>query len=224
MARNFNGSTDDINCGDSTVLDGASTCTVVIWLNEDVLETSKQILDKMDGASNRSFQFFKASTSGDIGLDIWDTTNRLLVISTDGNVIAGTYTHLAWVWNGINSSNIYQDGTSLSLNTQTANSPSTITNSSNNMAIAERDGDIANLDGTLAFLAMWDTNLTSNEIAIIARGINPWVVQNASLVSFYPIEGNDSTEPQFVGQTFTGTVSGSTKVANPPVELLETYL
>jgi len=39
-----------------------------------------------------------------------------------------------------------------------------------------------------------------------------------------PINGNDSPEGDYIAQTSQGTVTGTTKVAGPPVEPLENFL
>ena len=67
--------------------------------------------------------------------------------------------------------------------------------------------------------------MTDAEMALLARGVNPFIIRNSNLVCYAPIHGNESPENQFGSEVAqTGTLTGTTKVTHPPVELLEIYL
>jgi hypothetical protein len=64
------------------------------------------------------------------------------------------------------------------------------------------------LNNDLAEAAIWSTDLTATEIAILARGVSPLLVRPTALVFYAPILGRYSPEPDVRGGlslTVTGT-------------------
>jgi len=87
-----------------------------------------------------------------------------------------------------------------------------------------RNVRVNQLNGRLAEITVYNVKLTILESATIFRGVNPFVVRNDALVLYWPLWGNQATEPDYVGQGNPGGVTGTTKDIHPPVELIENYL
>ncbi len=82
------------------------------------------------------------------------------------------------------------------------------------------------MDGELAHGCIWDVTLSQNELDILQRGVNPFIVDNDNLVFYCPVEGNNSPEPDLIAQALKMTVGGTPLkfAGDPPVELLENFL
>lgn len=79
--------------------------------------------------------------------------------------------------------------------------------------------------GDAYVFVVWSSSPTNNEILAMNNGVNPFVINNPNIIIFYPLNGNDSPEGDYIGQSTKLTVTGPTKATtNPPVELLENYL
>jgi len=79
-------------------------------------------------------------------------------------------------------------------------------------------------DGIISCWTLWASALTSSQITALSRGVNPFPIDPTNMNANLPIWGNQSPEPDYTGKTNTGTVSGTVKAVNPPIELLENYL
>ena len=53
------------------------------------------------------------------------------------------------------------------------------------------------LIGDIAEVAVWDSVLTANDFAAMARGRLPWGIEPANLVAYYPLWGAHDPEPSF---------------------------
>jgi len=86
--------------------------------------------------------------------------------------------------------------------------------------------------GDIAENCFWKgTILSDAKMAALNRGVNPFIMENESIISYHPLYGNGSTgsptEPDYAqgeGTNDVGTPSGSKATTHPPVELLENYI
>jgi len=89
----------------------------------------------------------------------------------------------------------------------------------------ERLNPVTFWEGDISQAAIWNVNLTATSKTALANGVNPFVIQNTSLVFYCPVDGNLDPEPDYMS-TDTGVITNSPAKSanNPPVELLENYL
>ncbi len=93
-----------------------------------------------------------------------------------------------------------------------------------NLELGNRSDGTFDYDGNISDFAVWDVELSEAEAKALGRGVSPFAIRNQSLKSYLPLYGNQSPEPDFKKQTSKGTVTGTTKDVNPPIELIENYL
>jgi hypothetical protein len=72
------------------------------------------------------------------------------------------------------------------------------------------------MSGSMADCAVWNTNLSSSDIAKLAAGYRPIDVNSANLVGWWPLSGYSSPEPDISGNANNGTLTGTSQAAMPP--------
>jgi len=76
------------------------------------------------------------------------------------------------------------------------------------------------MSGLLAEIALWNTDLTDAEVAILADGFSPLFVRPANLVAYWPLIGRYSPEIDLVGgygMTLNSGDSGPVAAAHPRI-------
>jgi len=226
MARDFDGVTNT-NL-EATTHFGMGTASVTFggWVNLD--STSE------DG----SFCKIGSADGIDTPADGYGVGVGLNTMDASGNDLIGLKEGLAWIDTNdalstgwvhvmvtIDSSNDWEffiNGTSVFTSTQSAaNTPTAKTQ------LGGYDPNGSNYRFTDCFQdewAGWTSVLTGNQITALARGVNPFVINNNK--AFHaPMTGNESPESQYVGGSNTFTVNSATKASSAsPHELLENYL
>lgn len=74
-----------------------------------------------------------------------------------------------------------------------------------------------NANGTFAEAAVWGVHLQDSQIAALARGVSPWLMQPADLYNYWPLWGLQSPEPNFIAGRTAGTLTGTSQADGPPV-------
>jgi hypothetical protein len=79
-------------------------------------------------------------------------------------------------------------------------------------------------DGRIAEVAMWNTVLGDDEIAALARGVNPLRIQKSAMRTYNPLWGISSPEPDMSGNGQELVVgNGSIRGNHAPVSMLTRY-
>ncbi|HEX9765180.1 MAG TPA: LamG-like jellyroll fold domain-containing protein, partial [Nitriliruptorales bacterium] len=206
MARAFT-STDRVSVASVTPTTQVSICAWVRSPNTAsfprILTVNDKITFNLDGATNRLR--FERQWSG--GNATWDTVE--LTWGVDWH-------HVALTYDGSSVSNdpIFSfDRVAQTLNNN--GTPSgTIDNTAGALYLGNRVSDAARpLEGDLAWVGLHDVVLTAGEITEAAwRGWTP-----RGLIGLWPLWGADSPEPDLSGTGKNGTVTGTTRVSDPPV-------
>lgn len=129
-------------------------------------------------------------------------------LSTTGATV-NVWAHACGVSAANNDHRVYINGGSKGTSASAVNFPATVTRTS-----IGRDAmsPAANyFSGKLAEVAIWSVALTDAEVAILASGVSPLLVQPASLVSYWPLIGRYSPEIDVAGG------NGMTLSASAPV-------
>lgn len=116
--------------------------------------------------------------------------------------------HVAYTLDGSTASNNpvgYMDGTSVAV----TGAGSSGTPSFGNALYIGNRSDLARVwDGMIAHFCMWGAVLTAAEIRELANGANPMTVRPEAIVSYIPLDGCNSPEPDLIRGN-TSAVSGT---------------
>jgi len=227
VARDFDGSNDNVTNNNGVSNIDVAVRTIFCWTNIDSLSSQGGSTfytgSEMTGGNSAD------SITFDDGSNLWQYTYRWS--STSGQWRIGTAVVDVWVSLGCdydrgsvsNDPNIYRDGVlqSETENTTPAGSAKTGVDS---IRFGENVGGGGDYNGQTAHGAIWDIALTASEELALFHGVPAFVVRNESLQMYFPLNGNESPEAEYM-QQITGSVAGSAKAATSPnVELLENYL
>jgi len=231
MARSFDGVNNLIDFGDNLRIDGnvGDPQTVLIcYQMPDTSGEGKFIIAKQDNFSNGRGWYFFALTSGFMSFNFIGQASNAKTSDGDSTIDDDNW-HVCCgtVDNTANASgiNIYVDGSADSMTTGSDNLTVT-TVGAETMRIACREGcTFGEFNGDFGMWAQWDTEFGAARAAALTSGVNPLGFGKVGMRLFVSIFGNESPEPDWSGNDFDGTVTGTTKFAgNPPIELMENYL
>lgn len=218
MARSFNGSTDKIAAGISSVLRPANI-SVALWAYPTALTNGKTLLgyDKGQGqAYNLSIGII---TAGNIEFNTYDGASWFSASGLSSLLTANAWNHLVGTYNGT-TLKLYVNGTQ----TGTTATPSSLNYTGPNglfFGDYDNNGLGANFySGRLADIGIWNTALTQGEISALARGVRCHVIRRPNLLAYWPLDGLVSPEVDLGGQKFNGTLTGTSAAAGPPIDLL----
>ncbi len=106
--REFNGSSQWIDLGDTTNLDGATVMTLEAWIDVDAWG-GDAIMRKWAGGGQS--YFIGLSGSDEIQFVVSDGSNQLNTVTTNANLSTATRYHVVVVWDGGNTRKFIIDGT-----------------------------------------------------------------------------------------------------------------
>jgi len=184
----------------------------------DVSPPPTQMLISYGQNSNQVPEFRSQVTTGQVELE--DRSNN--VGATDPSDSSDGSFHVWTAWSDKADFEIFKDGVSTDTDPENSNMTGTV----NDLRIGNRsDNDALPWDGRLDYMVVWSKKLTDTQILVIARGVNPFVIEHASLEILLPIYGNEDPEPDWSGNGRNGTVNGTlVKDVNSNTELLENYV
>jgi len=227
LARNFAADTDDIR----SPADGVANIDVefsssMVWISANQEGTWLCFSNNTTSANRPQWKIGAPIVAGHRYRFIHNATGTNPDWTSDTDQTDDIYQHLVVTWDRTPITTVptfFIDGVADTTTT-------TITGSGNprvgqdNYQVNDNSGDTAPCRGLMAFVTNWNVILPATLIAVMARGVNPFVIDRDNLIINLPIIGIDSPEPEFK-QLDVGTVAGTpAKAANPPVELLENYL
>lgn len=219
MAYDFTGGltgTDRIVFADHANYDFTSDFALALWVNLDSFNVSNQFDTLVSKNGNYILRF---EGTGGVGADgklnflWWDNTDILFFALTTAPGLAAWHHLIIQVTANV-PVKFYLDGVDSAASGGTA--AATVSRDlTNALALGGEvaGGGAAGLDGRLAALGLYNVTLTSQERADLAAGYVPAIVRPADLKADIPLldNANDVTNSQ------TGTVTGATVVAGPPL-------
>ena len=225
MARLFNGSTDQIDCGSPSVLNitGSVSLSAWIYLASSFGSGYQAIFGRWDD-SDTPFRSYLLTLSGSgtlngcvLFLDQGGSTHY--VISSQAiSFFPGGWHHVAGTFN-VSSGNayLYIDGT---LSNSASTGLTGLSNAPLDNIIGNGNSSDAYFDGTIADVAIWSGVLTAQDIAALAAGMPPWLFRDQPLVGYWPLDGLQSPEPDLSGNQNNGTLTGTSRgTSGPPTTL-----
>lgn len=222
MARSFNGSSDYIQLPFAgwTAINGGSAMSMSCWFKGSAAQSCIRL------QTNSYAILFYSGASGPTG------SSQHCVLAWDGTATGGlawtgsgspaspqdsNWHHLAMSWQQNVLFAIYTDG-ALTASRVAANVVIDTFTSTGFAALGVYGGGPSEyVSGVIADAAVWTAALTAGEIAGLARGARPFQIRRGSLVSYYPLTGIQSPEPDLSGLANNGTVVGTINAFGPPV-------
>lgn len=217
MARQATTSTDFVNFGDITILDGLTQLTVCCWVYVDSWSLSNSYADtwRKDGAISMQ----RDAGNNNFCTNVW--WSSLTTVAHSGY----TYTEGAWHFSAVvidrtlSSSRLklfaagLADASMTSVGTHDLNGTSSIQNSANSLVLFNASsGGAEHFRGRLSGLAFFDFPMTTDQL--LAYRYSPALI-NHGRIFYCPLWG-DSPETEYSGSKLNGTLTGTTLVADPP--------
>jgi hypothetical protein len=215
-SRNFNGTTDKIDCGANTILQPTAAATLSCWVNisgqnnpyNQLLGWSDapggfHILVKGGGALAYYCTFVGGNAGKDPGNSSLTASTWYHVLAT-GDGSTGTVTGYV---NGVN------DGSA------TVGGPTTLHQGGNFWFGNDFGAPSRFYTGRIADGALWSTLLTQIEISALANGARPFMIRRAALRGWWPLGGLNSPEEELSGNAQNGTLTGTTSAFGPAIML-----
>jgi hypothetical protein len=210
MARSFNGSSDKITIasGISALFPASVTMSIWFYNYANAYNTLQTMGDPTNGnigiktyvKSNGTMAAYRGSTS------IYDGTGAV-------TVSANTWAHFALTGATATDYIGYVNGV-VDKNAGGSAGAIDYTNAIYTLGI---DGNGNHwMGGNLAEAAVWNTILTPGEVSSLALGLRPPAIRPANLISYLPVDGISSPEPDFSGNAFNGTLTGTAAVVTEP--------
>lgn len=227
MARSFNGSTAKIVGASVTPInfDYNSPFSVVGWALS-LTASERTIIGHLDtGSGYRGWEIQEAPASIGNSLCFYliSTYPTQFIRRKTSTIAHGQWFHFGLTYSGsgtLAGSNAYLDGSVDNGGTNQVDSLGTNTTTNAIVPyIGQRNNATNPFYGNCADLGIWNTALTANEIASLAKGKRPHMVRPKSLVAYWPLDGLQSPEPDLSGNANNGTLTGTAYANGPPVTL-----
>lgn len=215
MARDFSGaSTNRIDCGSAASLDDISTLTYCAWIYPTSVTATRPIMQK-NGGSGKRLRLNGAVRSGGVQWAIAHATTNADAQAATGTITINTWQFIAAtlsssvpkIYRGVPGGAVAE--------VSYAAAPTTGVGSLSPDASASLllGGDTANqFPGRGAEFMFLNRALTVGELTAVMYGSLP-----SGLLGYWPCYGNAASEPDYGGGKNTGTVTGATQAAHPPI-------
>jgi hypothetical protein len=181
------------------------------WFNP-VNVTEDHILISCSRSSTSDNWFLLAAngvTAGDPVAASTITGGSEALALTTTSFSANTWQHACGVFSAANARAAYLNGGGVGTNS-TSLTPTGIDRTYVGR-LTGFDGSLyGSMNAAVAEAAIWNVALTADEVLQLAKGLSPLLVRPASLVSYWPIYGRQSPEPDWAGNlplTINGTMS-----------------
>jgi hypothetical protein len=214
MARDFNGSSDQIAFTLNSNQTNLAQVTVAHWFYADATGQYRRAWQLAQSFPNDQLQCEMDDSFGWCWQARFSTTPGTWSMAKPST---GSWQHFCGTHDLSSSSNspiLYIDGASQSLTTRSAPS-GTRSNTSTTFTIGRDTDGSQYWDGRLAEMAIWNRILNASEVAGLAKGLSPAFFPNG-LVFYTPLIGRNSPETDIKGGV-TGTLTGTSNIAHPRI-------
>lgn len=209
MARLFTRGGGDKLQVNSAVLT-AMPLTIACWFNATALDNAHRMVSLTDGSTNNRFQ---------VGISVGNAVLALIAsggssanATSSATITAGTWFHCAAVFASATSRTVYLNGGNSGTNA------TNLTPSGLNVTVLGNDGTTT-CNGTIAWPAIWNAALSNGEIAALATGLDPRLLQSQRpALKFFALLPGASPEVDVIGG-LSMTVTNATR-ADDPINLV----
>ncbi len=220
MSRSFNGSSDQILTGVVSASSITTQLSLSAWIKPSAFTNAYNGAAGVINTNLLAFAIFYTKSTGKMA---WYTQSR----AVSGVVTAvdpGTATLSVGTWYNIiltvtvsaaNIMSTYVNG--ISDGTNNGGGPDNFQFLTEPLGIGFDNANPGrNFPGSIADVALWNVALTATEVTAIAQGARPFTVRPANLISYLPVDGLQSPEPDLSGNANNGTVTGAALASGPP--------
>jgi hypothetical protein len=216
MARNFTRASSHYLEYEGALVT-AVPLTMACWFRSDSATVAQELM--AIGRADSENHYFGMNAVGSVGGDpIWAITSSgggpgQVQAATSTGYSANTWHHACGVWAAANDRRAYIDGGSKGTNASSS-TPSGLTRTS----IGRRTllTPLHYMSGRIALPAIWNVALSDEEVAALARGLDPRTIRPESLVGGWELWGLNSPEPDFTGFGRHMIVNGPIAAPEPP--------
>jgi hypothetical protein len=210
MARSFNGTTDQISCG-ATINPTAITMSAWFYLPSSTsgyraIYSTAATGNYQQILINPSKIAYYVYGSADIHVDPGATL-----------ITTGVWIHCALTYDSVGGLKTYFNGANDG--TAAANGTLGVADAPLTTIGYDANSPGRNFPGRIADCAKWNIALTAAEIGALANGARPYQIRPANLFHWCPLDGYASPEPDYSGSKFNGTLTGTSYVSGPPLNL-----
>lgn len=208
MSREFDGINDLLNVN-STVLT-AFPLSMACWFYHTA-SSNGQLMALTASANNNNWISITAGVTS-----VTAQTNGaggFVAALTSAGYSLNTWNHACGVFSASNSRSAFVNGGSKVTNT-TNSVPAGLARTS--IGVLNRPTPVEYMTGRIAEAAIWNSALSDSQVASLAKGVSPLLIQPENLVFYAPLIGNNSPETDYVG-SFNMTVTGAIKAGHSPV-------
>jgi len=217
VSRNFDGLDDLINFGTNVLHDNLGPLTFALWVNpvnggESNLGFMMAIQNDLGGY--KIFRF-NNTVAGRTQILIDGSTDISRITNNSGLLPFNKWTFASATWTGSNLASdvhIYYNAVEQSYAVSTSGA-GIVADSGGNLLIGNNTGTTRTFNGQIAYAHVYNRILSIEEMKQIM--FYPGSIING-LVSFNPLLGSASTEPDFSGNKNNGTVTGAIKGTTEP--------
>lgn len=209
MARSFNGTSDVIalTAGGQAY---TGTESFAAWIKFASVNVTGDILCG-NSSPSLGYVFRWHGASGTTGaIELLHTFTLLIGASNTQTVTTGVWYHAGVSYDGTNFI-FYWNGVNAGSGSQAAIVVSA------QYFIGSSGSSSEWWNGSLADIASWNIVLSAGEFAALAQGARPGKIRRANLNGWWPLDGLQSPEPDYSGNIFNGTLTGTALAAGPPV-------
>lgn len=226
MARDFDGTNDQIEFGNLTDIAGITTVSVSGWVWNDILTTDMNIVE-CSASTTYGFRLYfddVGSVSGRTDMYNWVVTETAAAGGSSVRIETATGSATSGAWQHISTGFVAGSATGLQIwidGAEDANSPANVSALANSgpttgaLSFGETNGNVADRDGKLAEYGIWNRDLTDSERVSLSKGLSPLFFPNG-LIFYAPMIGNYNPEVDLRGGA-SGTVSGATAFSHPRI-------
>lgn len=210
MARAFDGSSHYLIGGSAPVIGNLGSINAHAKPSASV--TSKAVVSIGTNGGVSRIQDGTAGSSEAIQATSANTGGSLAGANSSASYSSGVWAQSLAVFTSATSRAAYKDGGNKGTDTLNISA-----SGQNRILVGARYSTTvgAYWPGSIAEVAVWDTNLGDDHAAMLGKGFSPILVKPENLVGYWPLYGNASPEIDLFGKVDL-TVNSATKAADHP--------
>lgn len=219
MARHFgSGNTDRLET--SSIIPPGSAGTISIWVlsnwaYNDGFEHDLWRHHKTT-ATTGTFAYIKYSDNNIyVGWNGAGLGDQRITLSGSGIFVLNTWEHHVFSWDSaVPNCTLYVNGSSVA-----TRGTALTTFTCDLLAIGNTPGGGSNnsISGNMADYCSWNVAMTLGEVQSLSKGCRPSSIRPANIIAYYPVDGEQSPEPDFSGSGKNLTVTGAIWGYGPPI-------
>jgi Concanavalin A-like lectin/glucanases superfamily len=219
MSRAFNGTTDLIQLPTASALNFNfnSTFSVNCFLKGQGAASFQNIIGNLDTGNNfRGWEFTIGAANNDLTFFLINTFNTHTIQQQSATIGTLTgYTGLGFTYSGSGTAagvTFYEAGAAIGKAAPTFdNLASNPTTNSIAPRIGARHDGTDPLQSSMMDMTVWNVVLNAGEMQQLQlRGVHPIRIRPNNIVLYMPLDGIASPEPDYSGNAYNGTLTGTT--------------